>query len=349
MNAAVAASKLVTIGICAFNEEGNIGQLLGSILDQRLSVPSEIVVVSDGSTDQTDSIVEDIAKGKSDIRLIRHATRKGKSEALNTLFSASKGDIVITIAGDTRLDNGSLQRAVDAFDDGTVGMSWAKLVPLNEDRQLVNRLGHLTFRLHDRLSRKLSSRGEVRHATGDIVSIRREAVTEIPAHCVNDDEYLAMQAVRRGFRVLYIPDALYRAPMPRTMLDYVRQRRRWVYGHVQAGRMLGEYSTVLEFIGARRPLLVASVVVEEIAERPSELHVFLGSLLVELVVGFLVFRDLLLRVSHSPWKVVQSTKSTISRLPVRTQVVNSILLKDRICNVSKIGNLGVFSKGNGRC
>ena len=54
----------VSIGIMAYNEERNIGKLLNILLNQRLKTThiSEIVVVSSGSTDKTDSIVKNAAK-----------------------------------------------------------------------------------------------------------------------------------------------------------------------------------------------------------------------------------------------------------------------------------------------
>jgi len=299
----------ITIGICAFNEERNIGPLLNVLLAQELPFPTETIVVSDGSTDATDSIVQEIAKKNLGMRLVRHSNRKGKSEALNTLFRESRGEIVVTISGDMQIEVGSVRKMVDTIRGlPTVGMCWAKPIPIFPERGLVERIGHLAFRLHDRFYKKLNLAGEVRHSTGELVVFRREAFTQLPADCVNDDEYLALQATRKGFKVHYVTEITAGASLPRTMLDYVKQRRRWVYGHFQTRRILGEYPSVMEFSLTKRPMLVASVILNEVTERPAELPVFLASLLVEFGVVLLALRDVAMRVGHSPWDIVQSTK-----------------------------------------
>jgi glycosyltransferase involved in cell wall biosynthesis len=63
----------VSIGIPAYNEEKNIGRLLTAILNQKTYNVEidQIVVVSSGSTDKTDTIVEDFTRKDSRIVLIR--------------------------------------------------------------------------------------------------------------------------------------------------------------------------------------------------------------------------------------------------------------------------------------
>jgi cellulose synthase/poly-beta-1,6-N-acetylglucosamine synthase-like glycosyltransferase len=306
------AHGVVTIGICAYNEEQNIGPLLHSILLQRIAGPFEIVVVSDGSTDSTDSIVKKVADLNSSVRLIRLPFREGKIEALDRLFRESTGEIIIVVSADTQLCAGSIQKVIDTFKEPTVGLCWARLVPLNDQHQLIDRIGHLAFRLHDRLSAQLSSEGRIRHATGDIVAICRAAFTRPPPGCINDDEFLAINAARMGFEVKYLQASLYKTAMPTTVVDYVNQRRRWVYGHLQIGEILGEYPTVLECVLAKRPKIALSVVVHEIAEHGSELLILISSILLEFVVGVLVLRDRILHVSHYPWKTIESTKRPLN-------------------------------------
>jgi cellulose synthase/poly-beta-1,6-N-acetylglucosamine synthase-like glycosyltransferase len=298
----------VAIGICAYNEEKNIGPLLHSILLQKIAGPFEIVIVSDGSIDSTNSIVKEIADLNPLVRLIRHPFRKGRSEAIDTLLRESSGEIVVIVSADTQLCDGSIQQIIDAFGEPTVGMCWARLVPLNDHHQLIDRVGNLSFRLHHRLSARLSSEGGIRHATGDIVAIRKAAVTNRPPGCINDDEFLAINAARMGFKVKYVPFCLCKTAMPTNVVDYVNQRRRWVYGHLQVGEMLGEYPTVLEYIVTKRPMVAMSVVIQEIAAKPGELIVLFSSILLEIAVAGLVMRDLILHVSHYPWKIIESTK-----------------------------------------
>ena len=75
----------VSIGIFVYNEEKNIRNILNALLNQnlmRISI-SEIVVVSSGSTDQTDEIVKDLSKRNKKIKLIVQKKREGKASAIN--------------------------------------------------------------------------------------------------------------------------------------------------------------------------------------------------------------------------------------------------------------------------
>ena len=78
------------IGIAVSNEEQNIGALLENLTN---SVPPEvetICVVSSGSTDRTNEIVQDFAKDDARIQLIVENERNGKASALNLLLEQSE-------------------------------------------------------------------------------------------------------------------------------------------------------------------------------------------------------------------------------------------------------------------
>ncbi len=74
-----------TVGIFAHNEEANIAHLLQIMLEQDLEKVEirEIIVVSSGSTDQTDSIVRQFGQKDRRIRLLVQAKRQGKASAIN--------------------------------------------------------------------------------------------------------------------------------------------------------------------------------------------------------------------------------------------------------------------------
>ncbi|MCD6101917.1 MAG: glycosyltransferase, partial [Candidatus Cloacimonetes bacterium] len=92
-----------SLGIFAYNEEKNIGQLLNAIENQDLNQVSieEVIVVSSNSTDRTDDIVREFARKNSKIRLIVQPERKGKSSAINLFLNEAKGDIFVIESADT--------------------------------------------------------------------------------------------------------------------------------------------------------------------------------------------------------------------------------------------------------
>ena len=110
----------VTIGIPAYNEQENIQAMLKSVLAQKGNnfVIKKIVVVSDGSSDQTVSKVKEIQKESHLISLVEGKTRKGKIIRLNKIYSLNKSDILFTFDADIVLAHDEvIQKVVNAFNE----------------------------------------------------------------------------------------------------------------------------------------------------------------------------------------------------------------------------------------
>ena len=93
----------LSVIIPAYNEEKTILAVLGSLLKQIPDV-HEIIVIDDGSKDETVRLVEEFIAAQPRVRLIRHPANRGKTEALKTGFSVSTGDIVIVQDADLEYD-----------------------------------------------------------------------------------------------------------------------------------------------------------------------------------------------------------------------------------------------------
>lgn len=96
----------VWIMLPAFNEAANIASLINRIdvMSIGISHPVEIVVVDDGSSDETAWIVENI-RTRCSIKLVQHYENQGLAGAIRTCFryaldAGSPGDIVITMDAD---------------------------------------------------------------------------------------------------------------------------------------------------------------------------------------------------------------------------------------------------------
>ena len=108
-------SMKVSILVPAYNEQATIGVVLGKLLAVELMdksnapwVDKEIIVVDDGSTDQTCRIVEEFLDKQpsagSVIRLIKQPRNLGKTAAIATAIDASSGDVIIIQDADLEYD-----------------------------------------------------------------------------------------------------------------------------------------------------------------------------------------------------------------------------------------------------
>lgn len=82
---------MLSVIIPVFNEESTIVDIIESINSIKLDIEKEIIVVDDGSTDDTADLVKDIEY----INLIKHSKNAGKAEALRTGVKNCSGDVII--------------------------------------------------------------------------------------------------------------------------------------------------------------------------------------------------------------------------------------------------------------
>jgi glycosyltransferase involved in cell wall biosynthesis len=96
----------LSVVIPVYNEREWIGELLRRVL--AVSIPKEIIVVDDGSTDGTAEFLEDTSPQASlracGVKVIRHATNKGKGAALRSGFAQATGDVVLVQDADLEYD-----------------------------------------------------------------------------------------------------------------------------------------------------------------------------------------------------------------------------------------------------
>lgn len=112
----------VSIGIPAYNEEQNIKQLLCALLRQKQTnfVLKEIIVVSDGSTDETVALAR--AVNSKRIRVVDGKKRKGQQVRQNQLLNTYQGDVLVLIEADTLPANDqAIRELVKPFVGGVAG------------------------------------------------------------------------------------------------------------------------------------------------------------------------------------------------------------------------------------
>lgn len=95
--------NLLSIIIPVYNEEKTIAKIIEKIIAIDLDMDKEIIVVDDGSTDQTLKILNEL-KTKIPFKLLTHQTNQGKGAAIQTGLKAVEGDIVIIQDADLEYD-----------------------------------------------------------------------------------------------------------------------------------------------------------------------------------------------------------------------------------------------------
>ncbi len=110
----------------AYNEEGNIKKTVEQAVDvlNKLKIEYEVIVVDDGSKDETSKIAQALADKNSNIRVISHERNLGYGSALKTGFSAAKYPWVAFADSDGQFDFSEISLLIDQVDNADLVLGY---------------------------------------------------------------------------------------------------------------------------------------------------------------------------------------------------------------------------------
>jgi biofilm PGA synthesis N-glycosyltransferase PgaC len=193
----------ISITMVVRNEDQVLEGKLRNLLDLDYSPDrSQIVVVSDGSTDRTDDILREQAVNPRVSVVMNHLSR-GKACGLNDAITAAEGDIVVFTDARQKIESGAVRLLVENFADPDVGCVSGALMLGNRDSGETGKGMGLYWSIEKKIRELESGSGSVVGATGALYAVRRELLTEVPEGTILDDVYIPMQVVRQGKRVVF--------------------------------------------------------------------------------------------------------------------------------------------------
>ena len=139
--------------------------------------------------------------------------------------------------------------------------------------------------------------------------LRRGIVDELPLDVVNDDAYIAVEAALKGKMVKYCDEAKVYIKAPENLGDYIRQRRRVVYGHFRVKQLTKKYPKTVENMLMNDPQKSINLLKQEVVERPKDSLKLLTVIFIEILVNTLAVSDLALKRKHTVWAVAKTTKT----------------------------------------
>jgi cellulose synthase/poly-beta-1,6-N-acetylglucosamine synthase-like glycosyltransferase len=225
----------VTVIIPAHDEQCVIAARVDNLL--ALDYPREkleILVVSDGSTDRTDAIVQEYAARDPRVRLLA-VPRGGKLAALNRAVGESKSEVVAFSDANSSWATDALRKLVRNLADEEVAYVCGKLRLERSDG--TNREG-IYWRYELWLRANESALGSITGGNGAIYAVRR---TDYVAHRFGQDLGLPDAMVKRGKRAVYEPEAIATEKPASNLEDEYRRKVRmfpWAWQHMFEGRML---------------------------------------------------------------------------------------------------------------
>jgi cellulose synthase/poly-beta-1,6-N-acetylglucosamine synthase-like glycosyltransferase len=228
----------VSILIPARNEELVIERTLDALRALRYPGALEIVVVDDGSTDGTASIVERIAREDPRVELLglpRRAQGRGKSHALNVALPRISSALIAVYDADNRPEPESLEILVRRLlSSEKLGAVLGKFRTLNRRRNLLTRFIDLeTLAYQWIVQAGRCALFGVGTLPGTNFVIRRDVLLACGGwdeKAITEDTELSIRVYARGSAIDFAPEAVSWEEEPESFRTWLRQRTRWVRG-----------------------------------------------------------------------------------------------------------------------
>jgi len=226
-------SRSASIVILTFNDASRIGSCLDSLVKQTTGRDVEILVVDDGSTDNTAGVVSSY----SSVRLITQ-TNAGPAAARNRGGLEAQGKILLFTDDDCVPMPDWLEAMLEPFKDpGVVG---AKGLYRTHQKSLTARFVQIEYEDKYRLMAAL--------ATIDFIDtysagFRRDRFLEMtgydtsfPVACAEDIELFFYRMSARGWKMKFVPAAVVYHTHPDTFLRYLKKKYKFAFWRMLAVR-----------------------------------------------------------------------------------------------------------------
>lgn len=195
----------ITLFIPVYNEDKIIEEkILNSIAMDYPKDKLEIIVASDGSTDETVNIVKKFLK--DGVILFERNERKGKNYVINTCIPMCKGKVIVFTDANSFFKEDVIKKLVKNFSNEKVGCVIGNLRYVQESTSVGKGEG-LYFRYESLLKRLESKFGTVVAATGAIYAIRKSLFTPLDLDVANDFAH-PVHIAAMGYKVLFEPEAI---------------------------------------------------------------------------------------------------------------------------------------------
>ena len=228
---------LVSVLIPAFNEGSRIKKTIQSVL--KLDYPKdkvEVIVVNDGSTDNTKQVVEGVIADNND-RKIRLVNKKnaGKGAALNDGLRISKGEFFICLDADSHVRKDALKKMLPHFDEDDVA-AVLPVLKVRKPKNLLQKMQWFEYIINMFYKELMGKLNCIHVAPGPFSVYRKSILVKLGGFDedgnLTEDLEIALRLQKHHYKIIQLLDTEVYTAAPETLKALYKQRNRWYKGAV---------------------------------------------------------------------------------------------------------------------
>lgn len=235
----------VTVGIPAYNESGNIAFLLDSIIKQKQADfrICEIIVISDGSSDNTVDIVKKFVRKSKIINVINHSRRLGKKARLLEIYKINKRDILIICDGDIVLSTPFvIEKMLGYFDEEKVVVVGGNNQPVPPEN-FAGRLLYAWSKVWYEVRRDYKNGNNVHNVKSSIMAIKSpfEKKIKFNKDILSDGQFIYFTIMQKRLKFRFANNANVLFRIPDNISDFFLQNSRLSGGKRKIAQEFGTW------------------------------------------------------------------------------------------------------------
>lgn len=225
----------VSIILSVYNEDQIIRDKLRSVFSTTYPADKfELLVGSDGSTDQTNSILKLFSVEEPSFRFFPYDERTGKGNVINRLREEAKGEILIFTDADIMFSKDLIYNLIKNFKNKSIGVVATNIVNKNPETNGISVQEWSFMNRETRIKyREGKIWGTMMGAYGACYAIRNELFTPVPQGYAVDDFFITMKVLEQKYKCILDLDAIHHEIISNQLSEEFRRRIRISSGNFQ--------------------------------------------------------------------------------------------------------------------
>jgi heptosyltransferase II len=219
-------SLKITLIITAFNEP-NLDKAIKGALNQKTDYEYQVIVSA--PDDKTLDIAKSYAKKYKNIKVFKDPG-KGKSYALNLIFSKINTEILILTDGDTYISDNSVQEIVNLFLDPEIGCVTGKPVPMENRGSKYGYWANFLFNAANHIRKQAFRNNSFIECSGYLFAFRKNKIKKFPMD-VAEDTIIPHYFWEKGYKIGYAENAEVYVKNADSLRDWIKQKTRTHKSH----------------------------------------------------------------------------------------------------------------------